>query len=627
MIRIAELKLPLAEVPAEQRRAADAPTETEHDREPPPHPLEALTCQAAVCLGVPRDSIVSLQVFKRSFDARKADLLAVYIVDVVLADLALERAALARHENNPHVLPTPDMTWRAPGHAPAGWPAADADRPVVVGLGPCGLFTALALAQMGLRPIVLERGKAVRERTKDTWGLWRRKLLNPQSNVQYGEGGAGLFSDGKLYSQIKDPRFLGRKVMHEFVEAGAPPEILYQAHPHIGTFKLVRVVEAMREKIVQLGGEIRFQHQVVGMRLEAGAGGHQRLGGLRVQRLDTGETVEMPARHAVFALGHSARDTFAVLHDAGVLLEAKPFSVGFRIEHPQGVIDRARWGRHAGHPLLGAADYKLVHHAKNGRAVYSFCMCPGGTVVAATSEPGRVVTNGMSQYSRNERNANAGLVVGIDLADYPTAFPQDLPLWMAAFRRSRRYALRPGGRGDDRRGTDPSAGRHRAAASARSAGLRAGRRQLRGAGPEVWATSWQARSIHRLRRGAALVQAGRQPRRPRARPAGLCDRRHARGAAGVRPQDQGLRHGRRHADRRRDPHQLAAAHHPGRRLPEPEHAEASTPPAKARATQAASSRPGWTASRWPKRSARPSSASEHRRLHLGRQLYSGSGSA
>ncbi len=433
MIRIAELKLPLAEVPAEHRRAADAPTETDLDREPPPHPLEALTRLAAQVLGVDPAAIAGLTVFKRSFDARKADLLAVYIVDLTLADPALEARLLAQHDKHPQINATPDMAWHPPGHAPASWPADEAERPVVVGLGPCGLFTALALAQMGLRPIVLERGKPVRERTKDTWGLWRKKVLNPQSNVQYGEGGAGLFSDGKLYSQIKDPRFLGRKVMQEFVDAGAPAEILYQAHPHIGTFKLVKVVEAMREKIIELGGEIRFQQQVVGVQLAPAGPGRQQLVALQVQQLDSGETVRMPVQRAVLALGHSARDSFALLHDAGVFLEAKPFSVGFRIEHPQSVIDRARWGRHASHPLLGAADYKLVHHAKNGRAVYSFCMCPGGTVVAATSEPGRVVTNGMSQYSRNERNANAGMVVGIALADYPQTFPQDAPLWTAAF--------------------------------------------------------------------------------------------------------------------------------------------------------------------------------------------------
>lgn len=432
MIRLSELKLPLAEVPAEHRRAADAPSETEDDRQPPPHPVAALTALAAAALGVDPAQINHLHVFKRSFDARKADLLAVYIVDVTLADPAQEAALLAAHAGKPHVQPTPDMAWQPPGHAPAGWPADERERPVVVGLGPCGLFTALALAQMGLKPIVLERGKPVRERTKDTWGLWRKHVLNPESNVQYGEGGAGLFSDGKLYSQIKDPRFLGRKVMQEFVDAGAPPEILYTAHPHIGTFKLVRVVEAMREKIVALGGEIRFQHQVCGVTL-ARDGDAQRIESLQVRRLDTGDTVDMPVRHVVLALGHSSRDSFAHLWDAGVFMEAKPFSIGFRIEHPQGVIDRARWGRHAGHPLLGAADYKLVHHAKNGRAVYSFCMCPGGMVVAATSEPGRVVTNGMSQYSRNERNANAGLVVGIEPVDFPQNFPQDAPLWTSAF--------------------------------------------------------------------------------------------------------------------------------------------------------------------------------------------------
>ena len=433
MIRLSELKLPLADVPTEHRRASDAPSETDEDRIAPPHPVEALTRLAATALGLAPDGIAHLHVFKRSFDARKAELLAVYIVDVTLTDPTQEAALLAQHAGNPHIQPTPDMAWHPPGHAPAHWPTDEADRPVVVGLGPCGLFTALALAQMGLRPIVLERGKPVRQRTKDTWGLWRKHVLNPESNVQYGEGGAGLFSDGKLYSQIKDPRFLGRKVMQEFVEAGAPPEILYMAHPHIGTFKLVKVVEAMRDKIIALGGEIRFQHQVCGLQLApAGDGGHQ-VTGLQVRRLDLGSVETLPARRVVLALGHSARDTFALLFDAGVFLEAKPFSVGFRIEHPQRVIDRARWGRHAGHPLLGAADYKLVHHAKNGRAVYSFCMCPGGMVVAATSEPGRVVTNGMSQYSRNERNANAGMVVGIEPADFPQTFPQDTPLWTAAF--------------------------------------------------------------------------------------------------------------------------------------------------------------------------------------------------
>ncbi|CAM8670009.1 COG2509 Uncharacterized FAD-dependent dehydrogenases [Comamonadaceae bacterium] len=419
MIRITELKLPLSALPVEERRASDAPSETEADRAPVAHPVDALQRLCAQALGIDVTAIASLQVFKRSFDARKVDLLAVYIVDLTLADASLETGLLARHAGHPHIGPTPDMTYRMVAQAPADLK----ERPVVVGFGPCGMFAALVLAQMGFRPIVLERGKTVRQRTKDTWGLWRKKNLNPESNVQFGEGGAGTFSDGKLYSQIKDPRFLGRKVMHEFVQHGAPSEILYEAHPHIGTFKLVKVVESLREQIIALGGEIRFEQRVTDVVLGDSLSNQklpaQYIRALEVENLNNGSRYELPASHVVMALGHSSRDTFAMLYERGVAMQAKPFSVGFRIEHPQSVIDRARWGRHAGHPLLGAADYKLVHHAANGRAVYSFCMCPGGTVVAATSEPGRVVTNGMSQYSRAERNANAGMVVGIDPPDYP----------------------------------------------------------------------------------------------------------------------------------------------------------------------------------------------------------------
>ena len=393
MIRLSEIKLTLAE--AEQ-----------------PEPV--LLAAACRMLGLAREQIAQVQLFKRSFDARKADLVAVFIVDVTLSEPAQEPALLAKYAGNPHIAASPDMEWRAPVEAPATQPL----RPVVVGFGPCGIFAALVLAQMGFRPIVLERGKPVRQRTKDTWDLWRKSELQPESNVQFGEGGAGTFSDGKLWSQIKDPRHLGRKVMTEFVKAGAPAEILVVAHPHIGTFRLVKVVETMREQIIALGGEIRFQQRVIDLQIEDGADGRQ-LRGLTVLNQASGASSELRADHVVLALGHSARDTFEMLHERGVFMEAKPFSIGFRIEHPQGVIDRARWGRHAGHPILGAADYKLVHHASNGRSVYSFCMCPGGTVVAATSEPGRVVTNGMSQYSRNERNANAGMVVGVTPADYP----------------------------------------------------------------------------------------------------------------------------------------------------------------------------------------------------------------
>jgi uncharacterized FAD-dependent dehydrogenase len=394
MLRLTEVKLPLE------------------------HGPEALAQQVAGMLGLLPGQLAGVTLFKRSIDARKAHLRLVNIVDVTLADPTLEAELLARHAADPRIRAAPDMAYRFLAQADV----APQIRPVVVGFGPCGIFAALLLAQMGLRPIVLERGKPVRERTVDTWALWRKRQLDPESNVQFGEGGAGTFSDGKLYSQIKDPRFLSRKVMLEFVTAGAPPEILVEAHPHIGTFRLVKVVENLRARIIALGGEIRFGQRVVDLLIDApraGFDGRRQLRGLRVLDQASGAMQELRADHVVLALGHSARDSFAMLHERGVFMQAKPFSIGLRIEHPQRLIDRARWGRHAGHPLLGAADYRLVHHAVNGRSVYSFCMCPGGTVVAATSEAGRVVTNGMSQYSRNERNANAGIVVGITPDDYP----------------------------------------------------------------------------------------------------------------------------------------------------------------------------------------------------------------
>jgi uncharacterized FAD-dependent dehydrogenase len=360
------------------------------------HRPEALKAAILKKLRLPAEALLDWRVFKRAHDARNRNAIVyIYTVDVTLKD----ESRAPRDAR-----PTPDTEYKFVAQAPG-----DFQRPLVIGAGPCGLFAALILAQSGFRPIILERGKVVRERTKDTWGLWRRSVLNPESNVQFGEGGAGTFSDGKLYSQIKDPRHLGRKVLTEFVTAGAPEEILTEAHPHIGTFRLVTMVESLRQTIESLGGEYRFQSKVADLLL----GDDRRLLGVK---LESGE--EIASDHVVLALGHSARDTFEMLYERGVAIEAKPFSVGFRIEHPQGLVDKARFGKSIAQ--LGAADYKLVHHARNGRSVYSFCMCPGGTVVAAASEPGRVVTNGMSQYSRNERNANAGIVVGITPdTDYP----------------------------------------------------------------------------------------------------------------------------------------------------------------------------------------------------------------
>ncbi|UZN47873.1 NAD(P)/FAD-dependent oxidoreductase [Cupriavidus cauae] len=383
MLRLSELKLPL--------------DHSESD-------LEAAVRARLIEIGVKGDGMVSFTVFRRAHDARKrSDIKLTYIVDIEVKD---EEAARKRMAGKPNWSVTPDMTYRFVAQAPQH---ATTPRPVVIGMGPCGLLAGLILAQMGFRPIILERGKEVRERTRDTFGLWRKSVLNPESNVQFGEGGAGTFSDGKLYSQIKDPKHYGRKVLHEFVKAGAPEDILFKARPHIGTFRLVKMVENIRAEIFALGGEIRFGTRVDDIDIDGG----------RVRGLQLSNGDYLPCEQVVLAVGHSARDTFEMLYRRGVFMEAKPFSLGFRIEHPQGMINRSRFGKFAGNKLLGAADYKIVHHCSNGRSVYSFCMCPGGTVVAAASEPGRVVTNGMSQYKRAERNANAGIVVGITPDDYP----------------------------------------------------------------------------------------------------------------------------------------------------------------------------------------------------------------
>lgn len=395
MLRLNELKLPLEHAPEDLALAV----------------VERLEISAA--------DLLDISIFKRSYDARnKKQIQLIYQLDLTLTPAA-EAALQANAKTASLVKPSPDTRYQFVANAPADFPQSHQQRPLVIGFGPCGLLAALLLAQMGLKPIVLERGQNVRQRTKDTWGFWRKGVLKPESNVQFGEGGAGTFSDGKLYSQVRDRRHLGRKVLEEFVESGAPAEILMVSKPHIGTFKLVKMVESIRAKIITLGGEIRFEQKVETIHRESTTGDDaDPMGQITGVTLETGETLH--SRHVVLAVGHSARDTFEMLVEQNVHVEPKPFSIGFRIEHPQSVIDDARFGAFKGHPILGAADYKLVHHCKNGRSVYSFCMCPGGTVVAATSEPGRVVTNGMSQYSRNERNANAAIVVGIEpKEDYP----------------------------------------------------------------------------------------------------------------------------------------------------------------------------------------------------------------
>ena len=388
MLRLTEIRLPLGHSPEQLQQAI----------------LDRLKIKA--------EALHGYTIARRGYDARKRSAIVfVYSLDVDVAD---EEKLLQSFSGERDVKPTPNTEYQFVTHAPADLKT----RPIIIGTGPCGFMAGLLLAQMGFKPLILERGREVRQRTKDTWALWRDHKLNPESNVQFGEGGAGTFSDGKLHTQIKDPRFLGMKVLREFVKAGAPEEILYLSKPHVGTFRLVSMVEKIREEIISLGGEFRFDSRVTDIDIDNDPGQNQ----IRGVVLANGE--HLKSDHVILAIGHSARDTFQMLYERGVYVEAKPFSIGFRIEHPQSIIDQCRYGQFAGHADLGAADYKLVHHCKNGRSVYSFCMCPGGTVVASTSEEGCVVTNGMSQYSRNERNANSGIVVGIT----PEDFPNDSPL-------------------------------------------------------------------------------------------------------------------------------------------------------------------------------------------------------
>jgi hypothetical protein len=371
------------------------------------HRADEIKAAILRALGISEPELLGYRIRRRGYDARKSgEVVFVYTLDAEVRD---EAALLARFRHSRHIAKAPDETYRYPVQAPTHAKT----RPVVIGTGPCGLFAGLSLARMGFRPLILERGKDVRERTQDVWGFWRERHLNPESNVQFGEGGAGTFSDGKLHTGIKDRGHHIRKILQDFVDAGASEEILYISKPHIGTLRLVKVVENLRHRIVELGGEIRFESHVTDIVIENGV--------VRGMTLAGGEFIATD--HVILAVGHSARDTFEMLHRRGVHIEPKPFSIGFRIEHPQTLINRCRLGSEAAHPVLGAADYKLVHHCRNGRSVYSFCMCPGGQVVAATSEEGRVVTNGMSHYSRNERNANAGIVVDITPADFGAEHP------------------------------------------------------------------------------------------------------------------------------------------------------------------------------------------------------------
>lgn len=362
---------------------------------------------AAKKLRLPEQAVTAVRLVKKSVDARKKNQVH-FVCTVEAAVDGDESRVLAKIRDNSVQKAVP-YRYELPGSK------ALAQRPVVVGLGPAGLFAALILAQCGQRPIVLERGLPVEERQKSVERFWKERKLDPESNIQFGEGGAGAFSDGKLTTGTGDPRI--RKVLEELVMAGAPEEILYEAKPHVGTDRLPGVVKAIRERIISLGGEVRFSTKVTGFRLQNG-----QLRGLEVQG-PAGGTEILECGCAILAVGHSARDIFEKLCQLKLPLEAKAFSVGARIEHSAALIDRAQYGNFAGHPALGAADYKLSCHLENGRGVYTFCMCPGGTVTGAASEPGGIVTNGMSVWARNGENSNSALLVGVTPADYGAEEP------------------------------------------------------------------------------------------------------------------------------------------------------------------------------------------------------------
>lgn len=381
-------------------------------RLPVDHAPEDIPQAVALALALEVKDLLDCVVYRRAVDARHGRVMLNFVVHVAVAD---EPRALREFDKSLcKANPLPDRRYRELTGLIVREKAPDLP-PVVVGTGPCGLFAALLLARQGWRPIVLERGKPAGPRARDVTAFWRRGgEFNPESNVQFGEGGAGTFSDGKLYTQIRDREHRARWIMEEMVKAGAPEDILLKARPHIGTDRLITVVRRIRQEIESLGGTVRFETVMENLML-----GHD--GNVTGVRLRGGE--EIPTAHVILAIGHSARPTFEALHAQGVSMEAKALSIGVRVEHPQSVIDKTQYGKWAGDARLGTAPYKFAHHGRDGRTAYSFCMCPGGLVVAAASEPGGLVTNGMSSYARAESNANAGFMVDVQPADYGGSGP------------------------------------------------------------------------------------------------------------------------------------------------------------------------------------------------------------